>query len=310
MKDQATLIGDFVNGATRGTASNMFVADDVLYSYGNHFPLLVRMSWGFLLNADKYSSTTSKHQSSCFRHATIQIPFSALRSAGVPFRDVELVDHEAQRYDWTGKYSYHVDGEIKTIGKGEYEALNDVQKLDCYKQEERRPESAVISDGRNKGMIDQYLSSMDGNNFFLCMLPEYVETVAEAFASLKPKEVKDDNYQRQGEWFFVETDEMPIFLLLDGKPILPDKVRKLVYKGMTPNFVLPNRDPDGNDHIATRGLQIGNSAWVSGQIRHRTRWGGRGDHRMLRLSTLDNIKIFLAFENRALASWSAGGSVD
>ena len=63
----------------------MFIEDDTLYSYGKHFPLLVRIpQWsndGILMNADKYSVTTSKHQSMCFNIATIQIPFSALVQA-------------------------------------------------------------------------------------------------------------------------------------------------------------------------------------------------------------------------------------
>jgi len=294
------LIDKFVKGATRGTASNMSIDGDTLYSYGKHFPLLVKMDWGFLLNADKYSSTTSSHQSSCFCHAKIQIPFSALNSAGIPHKAIELVDYEAQRWDIIGYTDYE-----KNISVAEYEAMTELGRRAFSKRAERRPESAVIRyDGKH------YLSSMEGYNFFLCQLPEPVETVEEAFASLKPKEVKDENFQRQGEWFFVEATELPISLLTDGKPNVWDKVVKFFYKAMTKGFTLPDTTPNGNLHITTRGIQLGDAIFVSGQIRHQTRWGGRGEHKMLRLSTLDDIKIFQAFENRALGSWSANGNVD
>ncbi len=303
MKGQTTLIEEFVNeGATEGEASHMYIDGDVLYSYGRHFPLLVRRDWGFVLNADKYSNTTSKHQYRCFRHATIQLPFSALNSANISFRDFELVAHAEQRYDTIGYRKSNTDDRISVA---EYEGLGAEQQEGYYPIEERRPESAILE---YKG--DHYLSSMDGFNFFLCKLPEHSATVDEAFASLKPKEVTDDNYIRQGEWFFVVAEEPPIFIMKDDKPIPTDKLNKLVYKAMTPKFTLPTKTDGGNLHIATRGMQIGDGIWVSGQIRHKTRWGGRGDHRMLRLSTSDNPIIFRAFENRALGSWSASGNVD
>ena len=296
MKSQSTLINEFVKGATKGEASHMYVDDDTLYSYGRHFPLLVRRDFGFLLNADKYSVTTSSHQSSCFRHATIQIPFSALESAGVSHRHFELVSHEPQRWDKTGKWERWINdgsrrGKTEVISNKEHQALSEDEREGYSEQEERRPESAIL---RYEG--DYYLSSMDGWNFFLCKLPEPVETVEEAFASLKPAEVGED-YQRQGEWFFVEM------------PLDKDFIKK-EYAKMNKNFVLPNKNPDGNLHIATRGYENQYGVFVSGQVRHQTRWGGRGDHRMLRLSTLDNMKIFQAVENRAQGSWSANGRVD
>ncbi len=296
MKRQDTLIQEFIDGATEGEASHMYIDGDVMYSYGSHFPLLVRRDWGFILNADKYSSTTSQHQSQCFKHATVQLPFSSLRSAGVDYRQFNLIDHEAQRWDTIGYRKANTD---TVISKAQYEVLDAEQQNGFYPVEERRPESAIIEQNGK-----HYLSSMDNQNYFLCLLPEPVRVIAKAFSSLKPKEVKDDNFIRQGEWFFVEATDLPL---------IKDTVEaslKARYHGMTPKFILPTRTSGGNLHIATRGTTIGDSIFVSGQIRHQTRWGGRGDHRMLRLSTLDSIKIYRAFENRALGSWSASGRVD
>ena len=46
---------------------NVFFEQDVLYSYGYHFPLLVRFKDFWIINKSKYSSTTSKHQNYCRR---------------------------------------------------------------------------------------------------------------------------------------------------------------------------------------------------------------------------------------------------
>lgn len=68
------IITRFVSGATTGkiTRNNpyaggkltpLFIEGDTLYSYGKHFPLAKRVEGGFWINPDKYSVTTSKHQS-------------------------------------------------------------------------------------------------------------------------------------------------------------------------------------------------------------------------------------------------------
>jgi hypothetical protein len=48
----------------RGKASSMYYDGPVAYSYGEHFPLAVITAPGHVtVNTDKYSSTTSRHQS-------------------------------------------------------------------------------------------------------------------------------------------------------------------------------------------------------------------------------------------------------
>ena len=41
---------------------NLFYEDNVLFSYGYHFPLCLHLNNGFILNKSKYSVTTSKIQ--------------------------------------------------------------------------------------------------------------------------------------------------------------------------------------------------------------------------------------------------------
>lgn len=52
--------------------SNMFYEDDVIYSYGYHFPMAIRLykedgSEYYLFNNDSYSNSTSKHQHKVYR---------------------------------------------------------------------------------------------------------------------------------------------------------------------------------------------------------------------------------------------------
>ena len=56
----------FISGDENGNNPNksLFIEHDVLYSYGYHFPLCLRLEDGtFIFNKSKYSVTTSKQQS-------------------------------------------------------------------------------------------------------------------------------------------------------------------------------------------------------------------------------------------------------
>ena len=56
------LVERFKDGKIQGSSSSMFIEGDTLYSYGRHFPLLIRVPhWknGYIMNADKYSVSTS-----------------------------------------------------------------------------------------------------------------------------------------------------------------------------------------------------------------------------------------------------------
>ena len=62
------IIENFVDGAEAGRTKNVFIEDNVLYSYGYHFPMAMRIKDGyFIVNKDKYSSTTSRHQNILLR---------------------------------------------------------------------------------------------------------------------------------------------------------------------------------------------------------------------------------------------------
>ena len=56
------LADSLANGATDGTASNMFIDGDTIYSYGYHFPIAKRIGpEEYVINPNSYSNTTSTH---------------------------------------------------------------------------------------------------------------------------------------------------------------------------------------------------------------------------------------------------------
>lgn len=342
---QSVVIRRFViDENSKGSASNVFIEDGVLYSTDKSFPLLIRVPhWdnnphtktykvysetykaysdeiykkAFILNADRgwsgvFGGGTSLHQWQCFKYATIQIPFSALEKAipeifeqsnfynpiNLNFEELELIDKTEERWDCIG-YKHRDTGKFISANKFSRNDISNRESIQYEAVKERRPESVVL-----KFRDRYYLSSMDDTQYFIVHLPKPVRSVDEAFDILKPPQVKGKEYKRQGEWFFIELE-------------LPEKEIKRTYKILSQNFILPKDDPRSNDHIATRGGWIMDIAFskkpnldinaktpiVSGQIRH-------PEHRMLKLSTLDNCKIFVAFENTALGSWSAEGKVD
>ena len=55
--------GAFIDGAMAARGNNMYIDNGVLYSYGPHFPMALMRRGKVYYNIDKYSCTTSKHQS-------------------------------------------------------------------------------------------------------------------------------------------------------------------------------------------------------------------------------------------------------
>jgi len=301
MKSQGDLISDFEKGKEKGEASHMYIEGDVLYSYGRHFPMLVRMKhWGkgkFLLNADRYSSTTSRHQMYAGRIATVQIPFSALNGAlnddrgrmrwptnGMEFdpAKLHLIDKGEERYDKTGRYTpVHYGSDLPVLSEKEYLESNEALQGLYRAQTERRPEACVIRYGRR-----YYLSSMDGANYFISLLPRKVASVDEAFEVLKPVEINGSTYERQGEWFFI-----PVSVTIPKKEIQKKKYLQNKVKGLPQHHYV-------RDYVVHSDYPY---PLVRGSVRH-----DRRDHRMLKLGE----EWHMAIESNHRGSWGASGAVD
>ena len=66
---------EFYNGRTRGKASNIFIEGDILYSYGHHFPMAVKIGNEIVAwNEDRYSNSTSKHQNHAYPYGHVILP--------------------------------------------------------------------------------------------------------------------------------------------------------------------------------------------------------------------------------------------
>ena len=53
----------FVAGAKSGKGSNLFFENGIIYSYGTHFPMARFVGDTIVMHKEKYSQSTSKHQS-------------------------------------------------------------------------------------------------------------------------------------------------------------------------------------------------------------------------------------------------------
>ena len=55
----------FIIGCTHGGSRHLFIEEDVLFSYGSHYPLAIRVKDDdreFIINDTKYSQTTTGHR--------------------------------------------------------------------------------------------------------------------------------------------------------------------------------------------------------------------------------------------------------
>jgi len=294
--------------------------DDAVYSYGHHFPLATLCENGFLLNGERYSSTTSSHQS-LTRSVCLKacggnglkfavIPFTVLNSAGLsPARKIEIVDKTEDQYrdvEYTDR-----DGEKRV-------------------RQEHLLGGSVISYS-----VRHFLSSNDptatwGNGYFLTELAEPVKTVEEALESLKPNVVRQlenrledsetslDSILRQGEWFFVKVDQRSFV-----ESVKFCKGITTMEKIALRNGHLPSGDSAAPHHRATRLICVGNGQgdyfganeerqagyriapgfYCRGTIRHDNR-----EHRMLKLG--NGRGWYQAMRNRQVRSWSYDGRVD
>jgi len=296
------VIDAFVNGEDHPyKGHNVFFRDDVLYSYGRHFPLAVRNVDGMIVvNGDKSSVSTTKHQTilrRCLaRRSHFTTSFSAIESwahLDIPF---SLQKGILKIVSYTPDVSNHNESGIKLsdIPSGAHVETFE-GKIIYY----HLPASVLLSlQHIDSDKITYAIASMDENQYFVSVLPctsdNAPNTVDGAFDMLKPEIVKDYEQEygpvpRQGEWFFLDMR-------------MPKDIAKKAYDEMEQGYHLIGQN-QGNPHAATRGHNKFNAEFVSGQIRH-------PQHRMLKLSTLKNIKIYQAVENTAVISYSSSGNVD
>ena len=340
------VVSRFISGKSKHiTSGNLIFHDnDTLYSYGSHFPLLVKTSFGFIMNADKYSSSTSNHQSHVMRHAKISIPFSVLNRAGIPHspdNHFNLIDTQAQRWDIINYHHY----------------------VNCETNNPRVPEEFLQSsyhrhsqDKRETISVEQFNKLSAEEKSYVCESPVDLHSITGQW-NLQSKDItfaqnvpiwfesqerrpEHNVIEYSGKYYLSGMDGQNYFLAQLPEPVktvdeaftllkhpdirsLPqndvirqgewffikcgyinDDRRKL-YNQMQKNFILPIDREGSNQHIATRGIVLNGQILVSGHIRH-----SNHDHRTLHLSNADNPLIYRAYHNTAVNSFSAQGNVD
>ncbi len=240
---------------------NVYSEGDTIFSYGSHFPMAIVMRerentghygrslnsptvgkprW-VLVNGDRYSVTTSGHQSmvrSVIADSGLPyviIPFTALRAAGIEQHTIEILEARPDRSEDTD----HSSAEMPT---GDIAQRWDSAKKEMIEDNWVRyltPRSNItamfdpfdnlwkwttsrhflgdsVFRAKANGRRRRFLSSFDYQEaqplYFLCELPRSskAETVEQAYEDLKPPRVKAAEAQlrtvsRQGDMFAIPT---------------------------------------------------------------------------------------------------------
>lgn len=185
------MVRSFVeNPGVRGRSYSVRAEDGVLYSYGEHYPLLVPTASGhYLLNTDGYSVTTAHHISMARREAgrnAVDVPFSRLPFDVPELRKSEVLGRDE---DYTLLRVPGTNDEEKPQDRFFLMGPDETYKVKVQQREWARP--------------------------WVAELRKPVKDVEEALESLKPPEVREAErfgieVIRQGDFFFVwTTDRRP-----------------------------------------------------------------------------------------------------
>ncbi|HET9409265.1 MAG TPA: hypothetical protein VFO39_18635 [Candidatus Sulfotelmatobacter sp.] len=296
----------FAHGVTKARGSRIFIEENNIFSYGHHFVLATRKEegdWGagvkFIVNADRYSNSTSGHTNLVI-HAckpNVQIPYTALDAAGLcearwssagPHPALRIVAHDVDRwYAVCRTCGMDVDNE-GTFHLADQSAVCPAPAGKPTWRCEHVLGGVVIELG-NK----HYLSAVDHNepwrmrSYFLCELPRKVDSVADAYSSLKPEKVvaaetSGVEVRRQGDVFLIAC---------------PQSWKPRKHLGC---LLRDHRLWDGT-HVASRAFTSHGCLFVSGKLTHE-----RQQHRAVYFKG----RWYEAVKNNAAASWNAAGYVD
>jgi hypothetical protein len=271
------------------------------------------------------------------------IPFSSLEGAGVhPIRHrakLELIDVTNDRYVEVERVRRDREtGETRRVMVDEHLLGGAVIKATVHRREYRatpKQEAKVEQlyqqwrDGAHNGndyaiykkakaklwhefddvayyisAIDETASDVWRNGHFLTRLTGPVSTVAEAFESLKPAEVKAAEQMgipvfRQGDWFAIPYTDVATQITLPTP-------RELEKRSVAHEY-LPRREHDDNSMRATRHRvtrlvvdECSGLVLARGTVRH-----SANDHKMLKLGGWHAM-----YGNVQAGSWTADGRID
>lgn len=245
-------------------SSNVFARYDRIYSYGSHFELgrIVRdakekpLFW--LLNGDRYSVSTSRHQNYVRNtvHGTnlpvIIAPFTALNSAGINLDSIRPLDIRPDTFE-------------------SYETTNKLGNLVTHY---RHWLGGALLSAKVGGRRRKFISGFDDNErqalYFLAELPRTsAKTYAEGIDALAPRAVhaalaQGRDVKRQGDIFAIPVTLPTREIRRRGESVKRGRIH-------------------GTDHNATEVVYgKGNVTYARGVMHHTRAWG-RGDHARVKL---------------------------
>jgi len=327
--------------------SVIFCEGDTVYSYGYHFPLAKRIGEVkndkgeiqpvFVENGDRYSNTTSGHQSDTQK--ACQGPTVSrvnLEAAGIHFESLTLKDKrkpinadesddpraailywraDSREFVYWDKRAKKYFKDIYPVKKREEFVPPKQGMFMPYKNGDEAKVNGVWHI-LGAAVIERdkkyYLCALDGGAYFVSELPRKPKSIEDAFECLKPTEVckaekEGKQVLRQGEWFFVETGLDDV-----GMAAKFDYASKTAFLKDVAVVVLPRQDDRSNKHELSRGWSCTGKTKVKhfarGKVFHRSAWSSQltRDHETVALGD----KWYEVYHNTEVRSWSQDGRFD
>lgn len=86
------VVKEFINSHNEVKTKHLFIERNVLYSYGYHFPLCIKLIDGFIINLDGYSNTTANHKGILIRKVTDKDSFKEFEKDKQNHPNIVLMD--------------------------------------------------------------------------------------------------------------------------------------------------------------------------------------------------------------------------
>lgn len=325
----------------------MFCDKDILYSYGTHFPLAKRLVDSenennvlYIINADRYSVTTSGHQSYALRmlRPNIQVSRNALETIGIRFENLKfenIVDYSCDNVEYCFRYNGKLYNPIDNIEYGynqinEINSIEDIDKL-LYRNIDTSQGMFVELGKKDIGnerisygywhvvggvLIEyngyQYVCTLDENQYCVIKINGKYKSFNEAVESLKPDSVRNaerkgiDIY-RQGEWFFVKEFNT----IGDFARHLNMKVKDVKKEF---EYTFPDVQADSSNIHYGKYMDIDSKTYATGMIRHCDSYNynihnkavASGEHKATKLGR----GVYQVFKNTELESVTESGKFD
>ena len=104
---------DFAQGNADSKTKHLFIEGNILYSYGYHYPLCVRLADGYIINSSGYSNTTARHTGEIVRATTNTANLKELQKAKKQDDYKHIIFMETQQIGQLLQDLAHQNQEIK-----------------------------------------------------------------------------------------------------------------------------------------------------------------------------------------------------